>query len=90
MAVDLASPRGLILSGGSGSGKSYLARIIAAEANLNFITIQSSANLSKYFGETEASLRKIFQKARAASPCVLFFDDFDSIAHNRLNHPLRC
>ena len=50
---------------------------------MNFITIHSAALLSKYFGETEASIRHIFQKARSASPCVLFFDDFDVIAHNR-------
>jgi SpoVK/Ycf46/Vps4 family AAA+-type ATPase len=86
---ELGLPKGLLICGESGSGKSYLAKIIAAEARMNFITIKSPSLLSKYFGETEASLRKIFQKARSASPCVLFFDDFDAIAHNRsVNGPI--
>mmetsp|Transcript_37359 Transcript_37359/g.69589 ORF Transcript_37359/g.69589 Transcript_37359/m.69589 type:complete len:292 (+) Transcript_37359:1-876(+) len=60
-----------------------MARIIAAECKMNFITVKSTAILSKYFGETEATLRRLFQKARDAAPCVLFFDEFDAIAHNR-------
>ena len=50
---------------------------------MNFITVRSTSLLSKYFGQTEASLRQLFRKARAAAPCMLFFDDFDAIAHNR-------
>mgnify|MGYP003385711571 CR=1 FL=1 len=50
---------------------------------MNFITVKSTALLSKFFGETEATLRRLFQKARDAAPCVLFFDEFDAIAHNR-------
>jgi hypothetical protein len=50
---------------------------------MNFITVKSTAILSKYFGETEATLRRLFQKARDAAPCILFFDEFDAIAHNR-------
>jgi SpoVK/Ycf46/Vps4 family AAA+-type ATPase len=87
LSSEIGLPKGLLICGESGSGKSYLAKIIAAEAKMNFISIKSPSLLSKYFGETEASLRKIFQKARSASPCVLFFDDFDSIAHNRFASP---
>lgn len=50
---------------------------------MNLITVNSSDLLSKYFGQTEAKIRKYFRKALASSPCVLFFDDFDSIAHKR-------
>jgi SpoVK/Ycf46/Vps4 family AAA+-type ATPase len=76
-------PRGTVLWGPSGCGKSYIAKIIAAEANMNFINVRSTALLSKYFGQTEAKLRSLFRKARAAAPCILFFDEFDSIASNR-------
>lgn len=53
------------------------------QCKMNFITVKSTALLSKFFGETEATLRRLFQKARDAAPCVLFFDEFDAIAHNR-------
>ena len=50
---------------------------------MNFISIRSTELLSKYFGETEGSVRSLFSQARASAPCVLFFDDFDSIACTR-------
>ncbi len=50
---------------------------------MNFVAIRSTEILSQYFGETEASVRGLFARARAASPCVLFFDEFDAIAHKR-------
>eukprot|EP01034_Spumella_vulgaris_P023780 gene23780-30048_t len=76
-------PKGIVLHGPTGCGKSMLARVIAAEANMNFVAIRSTEILSQYFGETEASVRGLFARARAASPCVLFFDEFDAIAHKR-------
>jgi SpoVK/Ycf46/Vps4 family AAA+-type ATPase len=76
-------PRGMILYGPSGCGKTYLSKIIGKELNANMISILSTDILSKYFGDTEAKIRKIFQVARQVSPCVLFFDEFDSLAHRR-------
>lgn len=57
--------------------------LLLLQCKMNFITVKSTAILSKFFGETEATLRRLFQKARDAAPCVLFFDEFDAIAHNR-------
>lgn len=50
---------------------------------MNFVSVKATELLSKYFGETENTIRTLFQKARAAAPCVLFFDDFDALAHRR-------
>ena len=79
-----ASPKGLLITGLSGCGKTFLARILASEANMNFLYIKSNELLSSYLGQTEAKVRSIFQNARLASPCVLFFDDFDVIACRRV------
>jgi SpoVK/Ycf46/Vps4 family AAA+-type ATPase len=76
-------PRGIVLHGPSGCGKSYLAKIISNEAKMNFVSVRSTELLSKYFGETEGLIRNLFQQARSASPCVLFFDEFDAIACKR-------
>ena len=75
--------RGIVLYGPSGCGKSFLARIIAAEAKMNFVAVKSTDLLSKYFGQTEASIRGLFKQVRAAAPCVLFFDEFDVLAYKR-------
>lgn len=78
-----ACPTGLLITGFSGCGKTFLARIVACEAKMNFLYIKSNELLSPYLGQTEAKVRSIFQKARSSSPCVLFFDDFDTIACRR-------
>lgn len=75
--------RGIVLHGPSGNGKTFLAQIIANETSMNFVTVRSSEVLSRYFGQTENAIRELFAKARAAQPCVLFFDDFDSLACKR-------
>jgi SpoVK/Ycf46/Vps4 family AAA+-type ATPase len=75
--------RGIVLYGPSGCGKSFLARIIATEANMNFVSVRSTDLLSKYFGQTEASIRNLFKRVRAAAPCALFFDEFDALAYKR-------
>lgn len=76
-------PHGILLHGSSGCGKTFLAKVIAAESHTNFVYVRSTEILSKYFGETEETLRKLFEKARAAAPCVLFFDEFDALAFKR-------
>ena len=64
----------------SGCGKTLLAKAIANECQANFISIKGPELLTMWFGESEANVRDIFDKARTAAPCVLFFDELDSIA----------
>ncbi len=76
-------PRGIVLYGPSGCGKTYMAKIIASVSNMNFVSVKSTDILSKYYGQTEEVIRSIFSKARSAAPCILFFDEFDTIACRR-------
>lgn len=66
-----------------GCGKTLLAKAIANECQANFISVKGPELLTMWFGESEANVRDIFDKARSASPCVLFFDELDSIAKSR-------
>lgn len=75
--------RGALLWGPPGCGKTLLAKAIASECAANFISIKGPELLTMWFGESEANVRNIFDKARAASPCVLFFDELDAIARAR-------
>ena len=79
----IQAPRGLLLYGPTGCGKTFLAKVIASEARMSFISIRSTELLGKYYGETEATIRGVFSQARAIAPCVLFFDEFDAIACRR-------
>ena len=73
----------LLLYGYPGCGKTLLASAAAKECDLNFISIKGPELLNKYIGASEKSVRDIFERASAAKPCVLFFDEFDSIAPKR-------
>lgn len=73
----------LLLYGYPGCGKTLLASAAAKECGLNFISIKGPELLNKYIGASEKSVRDIFERASAAKPCVLFFDEFDSIAPKR-------
>jgi len=75
--------RGCLLWGPPGCGKTLLAKAIASECAANFISIKGPELLTMWFGESEANVRDIFDKARNASPCILFFDELDSIARAR-------
>ena len=66
-----------------GCGKTLLAKAIANECQANFISIKGPELLTMWFGESEANVRDVFDKARSAAPCVLFFDELDSIAKSR-------
>ena len=77
--------RGVLLYGPSGCGKTLLARSIAAESEANFITIRGPEVLSKWVGESEKAIREIFRKAKASVPCIVFFDEIDSISKFRSN-----
>jgi transitional endoplasmic reticulum ATPase len=76
-------PRGILLYGSSGTGKTLLAKAVATESEANFISIKGPELLSKWVGESEKGIREIFKRARQASPCVIFFDEIDSIASIR-------
>ncbi len=74
---------GLLLYGFPGCGKTLLASAVAGECGLNFISVKGPEILNKYIGASEKSVRDLFERASAARPCVLFFDEFDSIAPRR-------
>ncbi len=75
--------KGILLSGEPGTGKTLLAKAIAKEAEVNFIAVSGPELLSKYVGESERGVREIFKKARQAAPCILFFDEVESIVPRR-------
>jgi len=75
--------KGVLFYGPPGCGKTLLAKAIANECQSNFISIKGPELLTMWFGESESNVREVFDKARAASPCVLFFDELDSIAKSR-------
>lgn len=79
----MSPPKGVLFYGPPGCGKTMLAKAIATECQANFISIKGPELLTMWFGESEANVRDIFDKARAAAPCVLFFDEIDSIAKAR-------
>lgn len=82
--LGIKAPNGILLYGPPGTGKTLLAKAVATETSSNFIYIKGPEIINKYVGESEKAVRKIFQKARQNSPCILFFDEFDSIAGTRL------
>merc|ERR1739838_1237327 len=75
--------KGVLFYGPPGCGKTLLAKAIASECISNFISIKGPELLTMWFGESEANVREVFDKARQAAPCVLFFDELDSIAQQR-------
>ncbi len=73
-------PRGILLHGPSGTGKTLLAKAVATQSEANFVSVRGPELLSKWVGESERGIREIFKRARQSSPCVVFFDEIDSIA----------
>jgi transitional endoplasmic reticulum ATPase len=78
--VGLAPPRGLLLTGPSGTGKTAMARALSGEKQIPLIAIDGPQLYSKWLGESERALREVFKKARRAAPCILFFDTIDALA----------
>lgn len=76
-------PRGVLFFGPPGCGKTLMAKAIANECQANFLSVKGPELLTMWFGESEANVREIFDKARQSAPCVLFFDELDSIAKAR-------
>ncbi|MBT3405365.1 CDC48 family AAA ATPase [archaeon] len=75
--------KGVLISGGPGTGKTLLAKAIANEAKANFISVKGPELISKWVGESEKHVREIFKKARQVAPAIIFFDEFDSISKSR-------
>jgi transitional endoplasmic reticulum ATPase len=76
-------PKGVLLTGASGTGKTLLARALAGELGLTLITVDQPSLLSKWVGESEKGLREVFKRAKQASPCILFFDEIESLVPAR-------
>ncbi|EAK88590.1 CDC48 like AAA ATPase ortholog, partial [Cryptosporidium parvum Iowa II] len=79
----MSPSRGVLFYGPPGCGKTLLAKAVASECSANFISVKGPELLTLWFGESEANVREVFDKARAAAPCVLFFDELDSIGTQR-------
>jgi transitional endoplasmic reticulum ATPase len=75
--------RGILLHGPPGTGKTLLARALACESGINFISVRGPELLSKYVGESERALRDLFSQAKQAAPCIIFFDEIDSLMPGR-------
>ncbi|MHB2036898.1 MAG: CDC48 family AAA ATPase [Nitrososphaerales archaeon] len=79
-AIGYSMPKGILLYGPSGTGKTLLAKSVATESEANFISVRGPELLSKWVGESERGVREVFRRARQASPCVIFFDEIDALA----------
>lgn len=75
--------KGVLFYGPPGCGKTLMAKAIANECSSNFISVKGPELLTMWFGQSESNIRNIFDKARTAAPCVLFFDELDSIGVSR-------
>ena len=81
--LGIRPPRGILMYGPPGTGKTLLAKAVATEAEANFINVKGPSLLNMWVGESERGIRQIFEKARQASPAIIFFDEIDSIAPRR-------
>ncbi len=81
--MGIRPPRGILLYGPPGTGKTLLAKAVAKESEANFILIKGPSLLSMWVGESEKGIRKVFERARQVSPCIIFFDEIDSLASRR-------
>ncbi len=81
--VGIEAPKGILLYGPPGCGKTLLAKAVATESEANFIAVRGPELLSKWVGESEEGVRRVFRRARQVAPCIVFFDEIDSIAGTR-------
>nr|XP_061820714.1 nuclear valosin-containing protein-like isoform X2 [Nerophis lumbriciformis] len=85
-ALGLSAPSGVLLAGPPGCGKTLLAKAVANESGLNFISVKGPELLNMYVGESERAVRQIFQRGRNSAPCVIFFDEIDALCPRRSGH----
>lgn len=83
--LGMTPSRGILFYGPPGCGKTLLAKAVASECSANFISVKGPELLNMWVGESEANVRDVFDKARSSAPCVIFFDEIDSIAKSRSN-----
>ena len=83
--LGIRPPRGILLYGPPGTGKTLLAKAVAKESEANFIHVKGPSLLSMWVGKSEEGVRKVFERARQVSPCIIFFDEIDAIAGRRGN-----
>jgi transitional endoplasmic reticulum ATPase len=81
--IGLQPPRGILLYGPPGNGKTLLVKALASQSNLNFISVKGPELLSKYIGESEQGVRELFARARQAAPCIVFLDEVDALVPKR-------
>ena len=86
MVKNIKKPNGILLYGPSGTGKTLIAKAIANTSSMNFINIKGPELLNMYFGESENNIKKIFEEGKNNSPCVLFFDEIDSLIQRKSNN----
>merc|ERR1712141_924760 len=77
------SRSGILMYGPPGVGKTLLAKAVATECSLNFLSVKGPELLNMYIGQSEENVREVFERARRASPCIIFFDELDALAPNR-------
>ncbi|MBU1252195.1 MAG: CDC48 family AAA ATPase [Nanoarchaeota archaeon] len=85
--MGIKPPRGILLYGPPGTGKTLLAKAVAKESEANFIQVKGPSLLSMWVGKSEEGMRKVFERARQVSPCIIFFDEIDSLAGKRGSNP---
>jgi transitional endoplasmic reticulum ATPase len=81
--VGVRPPKGILLTGPPGCGKTLLAKAVASQTQVNFISVKGPSLLSKWVGESERGVREIFRKAKQAAPCIVFFDEIDTLVPTR-------
>jgi ribosome biogenesis ATPase len=81
--LEISAPSGVLLCGPPGCGKTLLAKAVANEAGINFISVKGPELLNMYVGESEKAVRQCFQRARNSAPCVIFFDELDALCPKR-------
>lgn len=81
--LNLSAPKGILLTGPTGTGKTLMAKALARESEVNFISVASPTLFSRWIGESEKALHEVFKKAKQASPCILFFDEIDALTPQR-------
>ena len=79
----LPDRKGILLHGPPGCAKTLIAKAVATESNHNFLAVKGSELINMYVGESERAIRDVFRRARAAQPCIVFFDEFDAIGKSR-------